>query len=505
MELKTKDYCRFSIGDFTFNGAKFANKALPGDIVEWDGNCNLIKRNKHLLIVGTLELNSKTKYGMTKRGYPMYLFVPFDRSYPQFIVGSSHKDCSKNCIGIINFESWDEDVLPRGTLVRIVGQCGDSSAEEEAILLTYHPYKMSKTLDMAIELEKNDFIYRNHCPEQTFNIDPVGCMDIDDVLSIVGNEIWITIADVAERVSCGSAIDIFAAKQGQTVYCEGKAILPMLPYELSELRCSLCPGELKPGVTLKLICDNYGIVKVLWDLTCVKNKKSYDYDTFIEKGTADGINIQFIQRIAESILREKTNDPHKWIEAFMLKYNTEAAELLSIKERGILRKHSGPDKEKWEKYASWDKDMIVLANSAAKYCSVDDPSPNHVGIGSVYCHASSPIRRYADLFNQRILKSIIRDDSSISDVEYPVNIEWLNKRQQDSKRYERDYFFQKNLGVGELEGIVLSEKRVWIKTWKRICTWKNTLEPGSCISLKYFVNQNSRHWKDRIVFQASQN
>ena len=60
MELQTKDYAHFRVGEVIFEGAALANKALPGDIVTFDGKCNLVNRKKHLL-VGTLELNSKTK------------------------------------------------------------------------------------------------------------------------------------------------------------------------------------------------------------------------------------------------------------------------------------------------------------------------------------------------------------------------------------------------------------------------------------------------------------
>jgi len=212
MELKTKDYRHFSAGGHTFTEA---NKSFPGDIVEIvDDKCVLVERKKHVLI-GTLELNSKTKYGITAKGYPIYLFLPVHRNYPPFIVGSSHKDCSQNVMAVINFDSWTDN-LPRGSLVRIIGPCSSLAVQEEALMLTYNPYKMPKNLE--IELERTDFIERCHTPENTFNIDPEGCVDIDDVISLTDNQLWITIADVDERVSPGSSVDNYAALQGQTVY-----------------------------------------------------------------------------------------------------------------------------------------------------------------------------------------------------------------------------------------------------------------------------------------------
>ena len=500
--LQTKDYFHFRVNDIEFKGYQKANNALPGDTVQWNGySCELIQRKKHI-ITGTVELASKTKYGITAKGHVMYLFVPFDKSYPSMTVGSSHKDCSKNYIGVAEFDSW-ERVLPRANLIRLLGPCGDFEVEAHAILLTYHPYKMPKMIEL--EPESTDFMNREICPEQTFNIDPKGCVDIDDALSIRGNQIWITIADVAERVSHKSPIDTFASIQGQTVYRNGTIVLPMLPEQLSEYMCSLHPGEFKPGVSLVLTCTEhpFTIQSTCWKLTAIRNVKSYDYDTFIEKARKDGINTRFIQSIAEYILGVSTDDPHKWIEAFMLKYNMETAKILKMTGQGILRKHSGADEEKWKLYSQWG--LEALASASAEYCDTNDPSPNHIGLGkNVYCHATSPIRRYADLVNQRILKTYI--DGSIPGIE-KINIDWLNQRQKNGKRYERDIFFLENLGKGILDATVINVKteklKLWIPSWKRIISWKTDtkIEIGSNIKLDYFVNQNSRNWKERIVYR----
>ena len=500
--LQTKDYVHFSVNDTEFKGFEKAKKALPGDIVKWNGSfCELVQRKKHML-TGTIEFSSKTKYGITSKGYFMYLFVPFNKSYPSMTVGSSHKDCSRNYIGIAEFDSW-ERILPRANLVRILGPCGDLDVEAESILLTYHPYKIPKK--MELEPESTDFMKRQKCPEQTFNIDPNGCVDIDDVLSIQGNQIWITISDVAERVSYNSPVNVYASTQGQTVYRNGTVVLPMLPKELSEYLCSLHPGESKPGVSLILTCTEhpFTIQSISWKLSVVHNVKSYDYDTFIEKARTDGIYTRFIRGIAEYILGYSTDDPHKWIEAFMLKYNIETAKILKMIGQGILRKHSGANEEKWKLYSEWG--LEALASASAEYCDVNDSSPKHIGLGQdAYCHATSPIRRYADLVNQRILKSYIK--GTIQDTQ-TIDIDWLNQRQKNGKRYERDIFFLEHLGDGRLDGIVLEVKqqkiKLWIPSWKRIISWKTDkkIKLGKQIILDYFVNPNTRHWKERIVYR----
>ena len=147
--LQTKDYTNFIIlsdtGDelLQFSGAKLANKCLPGDHVQWDGErCKLELRDEHPPIVGTLELTNKSKYGLTSRGIPIYLFTPYNKHYPPFIVGCSEKDVSKNRIGLIKFDEWSNiSTFPRGQLQQVLGVSGDYEAERNALIWQACPWK----------------------------------------------------------------------------------------------------------------------------------------------------------------------------------------------------------------------------------------------------------------------------------------------------------------------------------------------------------------------------
>jgi exoribonuclease R len=502
--LTSKNYKDFTIRDNV--GRELvsfteANKCLPGDTVEWNGTCNLVERAKHA-IIGCLELASKTKYGMTSRGYPMYLFI--SKEYPPMIVGCSSRDTSKNQYALVNYSSWDTN-LPRGELVQLLGYVGTLEIEKKIAFMVHNPTKPLKIIYDG----QQDTLERVETPPMTFNIDPVGCRDVDDVLSLqIGEciELWITIADVSSHVYPGSNLDKNAYLQQATAYNEGRAVRPMLPASLSEGACSLLSGTEKLGVSLILTFDkDVNLINKEWKLSLVKTKYSFEYDTFKKEASALGIPVDLIQKIVGGLYKI-TDDPHEWIEGFMLYYNIEVAKILRSEGRGVLRRHSQANLETLKKYTAWDPALAFLANSSAEYCLANESDVIHWGLeASVYCHATSPIRRYADLVNQRVLKDWLLGTQT----ETQCNVWWLNKRQKELKQFERDMFFldRVHTDVSTITAIVLEKKalkyKLWIPEWKRVVSWKTSgLEEGATLLLSYYVNLSSRNWKERIVFKV---
>jgi hypothetical protein len=85
--------------------------------------------------------------------------------------------------------------------------------------------------------------------------------------------------------------------------------------------------------------------------------------------------------------------------------------------------------------------------------------------------------------------------------------EELNRLSPIAKRYERDLFFVRTLlsvkadADTKLQGIVVDERKVWITEWKRLVTAANTLEPGTTVSIKVFMDPQQRNWKRRMVLE----
>ena len=512
MRLATSNYKEFQVDTLSFTGAKQANRCLPGDTVDWlDNKCKLIQRAQHRFIPGVLETNSKYIYGHTSHGSKLFLFHPHDRKYPPFRVGSNCRDLSRNQLGLIEFMDWEEfEMMPRGNLIRILGPCGDLSAEKKALTYQYSSPKLAAQL---FDIEESDFSERIPLEGFTFNIDPDGCLDIDDVLTLrkISDTLWefvITISDVAAHIVEGSEGDNHALYLGETLYQNSEAVVPMLPAALSEMALSLRPHEKHVGVSLFCRWDSETKKLTVGDFkeTVFTNNQTYTYDTIYK---ADEFPLIILKEIVTSLHGSPTEDSHEWVAEAMLLYNKEVAKKLLDHNVGLLRAHSLPDAERLQHFTAIHPDLQYLAYTAAKYVPTG-PDLIHAGLGSVpYCHASSPIRRYADLINQRNLKAILKGNSlppsSLTLAEH------LNGIQKKMRAYERSMFFLEQIAqtpTGTVEGLVLSfseeKTKVYIPSWKIVIR----VDPGAYtvaqkLSVDYFADLNKPHWDQRMVFRVT--
>lgn len=520
MRLLTSNYKTFClepevmphVEEIHFEGHQKANRCLPGDTVNWTGSkCELVKRAKHRFIPGVLELNSKYVYGHTTRGAKIYLFHPHDRKYPPFRVGSSFRDSNRNQLGLIELMDWDEfETMPRGNLIRLLGPCGDLEAERKALIYQYGSPQLASEL---FDIDEPDLTGRVHLDGFTFNIDPDGCLDIDDVLTLNQRsptewDFVITISDVATHIPADSVGDLHARKLGQTLYQSGEAVVPMLPAPLSQMALSLRPNETHVGLSLFCIWNTQTNTLSVdqFKETVFKNNRSYSYESVYR---ADEFPLAILKEIASFLKGTETTDSHEWVAEAMLLYNKQAAQKLVAYNVGLLRTHKPADAQKLQLFTTLHPDLKALAYEAAKY-EVTGPDKIHASLGSVaYCHASSPIRRYADLVNQRSLKAVLKNyPPPPTD---PTVAELLNQYQKQSKKYERSLFFLEQIAEapsGNVEGLVFSsteeKTKVYIPSWKHMIR----VDPGSftvgqAISVQYYADLQKPYWDQRMVFRVN--
>jgi ribonuclease R len=180
-----------------------------------------------------------------------------DRSSPHRVLGKEAQrkswDDLENVVVEVEIIQWPSATQsPRGRVTEILGYEDDFGVDVEMIIRKHHiPHIFpAEVLEEAQEINpvvpqkeiaaRRDF---RHLPIVT--IDGETARDFDDAVLVTrldnGNyELQVHIADVAQYVDDGSAIDEEARKRGTSVYFPDRAV-PMLPLELSTDICSLRP------------------------------------------------------------------------------------------------------------------------------------------------------------------------------------------------------------------------------------------------------------------------
>jgi exoribonuclease R len=535
MFLETKDYLHFHILDDEGNlikevvGVDAIKPALPGDTVDESGK--LLERAAHPPLVGILHVTSKVKYGLTGRGFPIYLFEPMNRAYPPMIVGCSQKNPVKDLLAVVTFDTWEASAkFPRGNLLKVIGNCGDPLAESQSILQNYSPWSYPKGVDINPDYA-NELRKRHLLKGLTFNIDPPGCEDVDDIFTLEGSanswKLTISITDIAAAIQEGSPLDVHALRTGQTLYPENAPPKHMFPHAIGIEKLSLLPKKERNVIALSINYNGTGLQVPTWHLAKASVDKAY---TYMEADEDKGKEMAALKAIAEAIAGKPLEKATEWVEALMIFYNKEAGKLLQGRGVGILRAHDAPDFTRLESLKAVHKDLEMFAYSSATYVSGAVPA-QHWGLGTDgYAHASSPLRRYADLYNQRCIHAILKNQPV--DPVKPAALRTLNRLQKNAKAFDRDSFFLTALYENRWRPVhativeLQQEKQcvvLYVPTWNRLIRVKATLtldgdrvileskdatkkfgvHIGKEVLLAYHIQFEQARWKDKILFSIS--
>jgi ribonuclease R len=145
------------------------------------------------------------------------------------------------------------DENPEADLLVVLGAAGDPEVELEKILVREglgDDYPTEALNDARAAVQRVERSAHDGRVDLTAlplpAIDPEDARDHDDAIWAEplgdGYRLWIAIADVAEFVAVGGALDGEARARGCSVYLPDRAV-PMLPPDLSSTACSLLPGK----------------------------------------------------------------------------------------------------------------------------------------------------------------------------------------------------------------------------------------------------------------------
>jgi exoribonuclease-2 len=270
-------------------------------------------------------------------------------------------------------------------------------------------------------------------------VDDADTTEVDDAVSVretpAGTEVLVHICDLAAALPVGSALDKDAAHRASSLYLPESSV-PMLPEDLVA-RLSLGAGQVREALTGVFRVDGegrVGAVRFARTLVRVTRRLTYEATEDVAAlGGGDGGRrlVEIAQRLrdarraAGAILvsldsldvefeggRPKISARHRAtpgdlvVGELMVLFNREAAGVLAkASAAAFFRTQDAPR----ESEPRADDPLLQLrARRRFAPASVSIEPARHHGVGAdQYAQATSPLRRFADLVNQRQLAAVV--------------------------------------------------------------------------------------------------
>ncbi len=324
--------------------------------------------------------------------------------------------------------------------------------------------ELADSTDEKIEELHKDNGWRDLTDIRTYTVDPEDAKDYDDAIATKDDNILVIVARPDFYVEEGGIIEDRSIRRAITFYLEDEETgeddtRHMLPPCLAQEACSLLKGEEKPAHVVEMAIEggevrNYDIYQAIVENDMqlsyrdvdelLENKLGNRLDDEVEEDLEyfDEITHQLMHnRWHTSLMLNQKSPSKRMIEELMIKANLQVGDYLIENDLpGVFRSHPGPvdnwlkeieegiRSKGYDKGGGWLKEdqssafsklnrfmrkevsdedaseirrVIITKLLRAKY--VTSPA-NHFGLGEFgYLHFTSPIRRYPDLVNHRIL------------------------------------------------------------------------------------------------------
>ncbi|KAL9649617.1 hypothetical protein ABK040_003294 [Willaertia magna] len=288
------------------------NRSVHNDVVvvelkpksEWKKRNNDNNNNQVLeptgRVVGVLERKWRDyvaclEESTTTSGGDYLLTIPIDPRIPKIRIKTRQRSQLENQRIIVRISDWErKSRYPNGFYVRTLGPIGDLDSETEGLLVENQLTASAQPFSQFAlsELPPNDFIIpqseisKRRDIRKTHlvcSIDPIGCEDIDDALSVKrltnGNvEVGVHIADVSYFVKYDGYLDLEARRRSTTVYLIDRR-LDMIPSLLSANLCSLHMKRDRLAVSVFWEFDKEGnVVNTWYGRTVLNSRYSLHYE-----------------------------------------------------------------------------------------------------------------------------------------------------------------------------------------------------------------------------------
>lgn len=269
-------------------------------------------------VVGMLEEANRrlfvASFNESSEGYrrksEKVLVCPYDVRIPRVRISTRQAEDLRNHRIAIRIDSWEIDSqYPSGHFVYSIGPIGDLETETTVILIEHEvastPFSRVLLKELPCidegpwEVDETEITEKGRRDLRhthlIMSIDPKGCEDVDDALSIrfckSGDlELGVHIADVSHFVKPGSLTDREAMERSTTVYLAERRY-DMLPAILSANLCSLLSNVDRYAVSVLWRFDKFYQVKKVWyGRTVIRSRYKLAYET--AQALFDGANYE---------------------------------------------------------------------------------------------------------------------------------------------------------------------------------------------------------------------
>ncbi|MGD8656478.1 MAG: ribonuclease catalytic domain-containing protein [Desulfobacterales bacterium] len=337
----------------------------------------------------------------------------------------------------------------------------------------------------------------SHLPLLT--IDGQGTLDFDDAISIAERgdtwQLGVHIADVGHFISKGDVVDQEALGRGSSIYMPDQKI-SMLPSVLAEGLCSLKAGELRPAISVMIDLNPQAEVvryEILQSLIKVRHQLSYyDVNTYADENrqirilndiaqkfrqkrldngavqiTVPEISIWVSENQEVTVNKVNRESPGRMlVSELMIMANWLMAKYLQARQLPAIFRSQREPRERLYKNGVGTLFQNWMQRRLLSRFLLNAKPDSHSGLGlDAYITATSPIRKYSDLVNQRQIRAALGLETAysaeqiteiIKSLELPMS--YVGRFQYTRHRYWLLKFLENQIGQKE-EAIVLHRAR----------------------------------------------
>ena len=250
------------------------------------------KRRRTAFVAEILERSSATVIGTADFYNNIWFVIPDDVRFNHSVFLTKVPEGKLNKGDKVEALLGDFDAFRQAfsaTLNRVFGPSDDPQVLMEALIHFFGlPQQFPEAVDkeanqISIEIPDNALKGRLDLRDKNiFTIDPDDAKDFDDAIHVIPLpknrfEVGVHIADVSHYVKPGSAIDNEGRDRATSIYLADR-VIPMLPERVSNVVCSLRPGEDKLTFSCLMEVDLEGNVhKYSFHESIIHSKQRFTY------------------------------------------------------------------------------------------------------------------------------------------------------------------------------------------------------------------------------------